>query len=92
MITENSYFDGKVKSIGSELSGEKFTVGVMAPGEYSFGTSTVEVMEIIHGEAVVKLPGMEKKTYGKGEIFRVEKDVEFSLSVKSPASYLCLYK
>ena len=40
MLKNNEYFDGKVKSIGfdSESTGAA-SVGVMAVGEYTFGTA-----------------------------------------------------
>jgi len=92
MINVNEYYDGKIKSIGHSVRGERFTVGVMEEGEYTFGTDTVEIMEIIFGEMDAILPGGEKKTYKKGESFRVEKGVEFTVMIREPVSYLCLYK
>ena len=41
MLNVNEYFDGNVKSVsfqGDELAS---SIGVMAPGEYEFGTSPV---------------------------------------------------
>ena len=44
------------------------TVGVMAKGDYEFGTSTQEIMTVITGKLVVKLPGTsEWKEFGAGE-------------------------
>lgn len=91
MINVNEYYEGKIKSLGNTVKGERFTVGVMEEGEYKFGTDTVEIMEIIFGEMDAILPGGEKKTYRKGDSFRVEKDVEFTVIIKDPVSYLCLY-
>lgn len=91
MTEVNSYYDGKVKSLGNKLDKQPFTVGIMEPGNYSFKTSTVEIMEVVFGEMDVELPGKKIKTFKKGEIFRVEKGEEFKLEIKSPASYLCLY-
>ncbi|MBU1438274.1 MAG: pyrimidine/purine nucleoside phosphorylase, partial [Gammaproteobacteria bacterium] len=44
MFKINQYFDGKVASIA--FAGEQLpaTVGVMAPGDYEFGTSQHEVL------------------------------------------------
>jgi len=91
MINVNEYYEGKIKSLGNTVNGERFTVGVMEEGEYKFGTETVEIMEIIFGEMDATLPGGEKKTYKKGDSFRVEKGVEFIVEIKEPVSYLCLY-
>ena len=58
MLTVNEYFQGNVKSIGLAVDGGKATIGVsVAPGEYEFGTSTVEIMKITAGTLSVKLPG-----------------------------------
>jgi uncharacterized protein YaiE (UPF0345 family) len=91
MTESNSYYDGKVKSLGNKLNNEPFTVGIMESGNYTFKTSTIEIMEVIHGEMNVILPGKENRLFKKGESFRVEKGEEFKLSITSPVSYLCLY-
>ncbi len=92
MIEVNEYYEGKIKSLGNSVKGEKFTVGVMESGEYTFGTNTVEIMEIIFGEMDAILPDGVKKTYKKGDSFQVEKNVDFTVIIKEPVSYLCLYK
>ncbi len=40
MIKENTYFDGGVKSLAFNQSGTDVSVGVMAAGEYTFGTGS----------------------------------------------------
>lgn len=92
MINVNEYYEGKIKSLGNSLKNERFTVGVMEEGEYRFGTDTVEIMEVIFGEMDAILPEGVKKTYRKGDSFQVEKGVEFTVIIKDPVSYLCLYK
>lgn len=92
MLSTNEYFDGKVKSIGFETANGKATVGVMAPGEYAFGTSTVELMTVLSGEMSVLLPGESQwKTYTEGESFRVERDKKFAVKTKVDTAYKCLY-
>jgi hypothetical protein len=44
MFKVNKYFDGKVKSLAFQTADGPATIGVMAAGEYEFGTSTVEIM------------------------------------------------
>ena len=39
MFKMNQYFDGKVASLAFRTATLPATVGVMAPGEYEFGTS-----------------------------------------------------
>ncbi len=57
MFKVNEYFDGKVKSLAFRTAEGPATIGVMAPGEYEFGTSTVEIMTVVSGALTVKLPG-----------------------------------
>ncbi len=93
MFKTNQYFDGNVVSIGLDSAEGTATVGVMAAGEYVFGTSTVEVMTVISGALMVKQPDeTEWKTYKKYESFVVAKDVKFSVKCTEDTPYLCLYK
>lgn len=93
MFKVNQYFDGKVASLALESAEGKATVGVMAAGEYEFGTDTVEIMTVISGELTIKQPGETAwKTYKKFESFQVEKGVKFSVIAKEDTPYLCLYK
>lgn len=93
MFKTNEYFDGRVKSIAFGTSEGPATMGVMAPGEYEFGTSTVEYMTVISGAMVVLLPGeTEWKEYKPFDTFIVPKDTKFRLQIAADAAYLCLYR
>ena len=93
MIKVNEYFNGSVKSLGYETAEGPATVGVMAKGDYEFGTSTKEIMTVVTGKLNVKLPGSaDWKTFNAGDSFTVEKDQKFQLKVEVDSSYLCLYK
>lgn len=93
MFKTNQYFDGNVMSMAFENEEGKATVGIMAPGEYEFGTSTIEYMTVISGEMTVLLPGeTEWKTYKPFDTFMVAKDSKFKLTIKADCAYKCLYK
>ncbi len=93
MFSKNEYFEGKVASLAFESNEGRATCGVMAEGEYEFGTSTIEIMTVVSGEMDVKLPGeVDYKTYKKFESFEVAKDVKFGVRVSADTAYLCLYK
>ncbi len=93
MLQVNEYFEGKVKSIAVDNSNGKATAGVIAPGEFEFGTSTIEYMTVTYGEMDVLLPeSTEWKLYKQGETFKVEKDASFKVKVSEPVSYLCRYE
>jgi len=93
MFKHNEYFDGKVKSIAFAAAECPATVGVMAAGEYEFGTDTVEIMTVISGEMEIKLPDSDAwQTFAAGDQFEVEKNVRFGVRIQTDTSYLCLYK
>ncbi|MGB0663277.1 MAG: pyrimidine/purine nucleoside phosphorylase [Pontibacterium sp.] len=92
MLNVNEYFDGKVKSIGFENAEGKVTAGVMAAGEYEFGTSEDELMKVTSGLLKVKLPGSDSYVdYPAGTEFNVAANQSFQLIVEAPAAYLCYY-
>lgn len=89
----NEYFDGKVKSISFQGESLPASVGVMAPGEYEFGTSQKETMTVVSGELAVCLPGeSEFRAYGSGSSFVVEANQKFQLEVAGDTAYLCTYE
>ena len=93
MLKINEYFDGNVKSISFESPTLPASVGVMAPGEYEFGTSQKETMTVVAGELVVCLPGeADFRPYAAGASFVVEADQKFQLKVASDTAYLCTYE
>ncbi len=93
MFKTNEYFDGQVKSIAFSSKDGPATIGVMAPGEFTFGTSTQEIMRVISGSMDIKLPDSENwQTYNDGDSFTVDKDVSFNVRVNSETAYLCLYQ
>ncbi|MEA2100489.1 MAG: pyrimidine/purine nucleoside phosphorylase [Campylobacterota bacterium] len=94
MIKEaNVYFDGKVVSRTIFLeNGDKQTLGVMQPGEYTFDTDLAEVMEMISGELEIKLPGeTEFKKLNTPESFNVPANSSFDLKIKTVTDYCCSY-
>ncbi len=93
MFKVNEYFDGKVKSLAFTSPEGPATVGVMAPGDYEFGTSSIEIMSVIAGAMDIKLPGTaEWRTVKAGESFEVAANVKFGVRMQVETAYLCLYK
>lgn len=93
MFKTNEYFDGKVKSIAFDASGTPATLGVMAAGEYTFGTSSTEYMTVVSGMMEVALPGQKQsKVYQPNETFVVPAGTSFEVKVEADTAYLCLYK
>jgi uncharacterized protein YaiE (UPF0345 family) len=93
MIKVNEYFDGKVKSLAFASPEGPATLGVMAAGEYEFGTSKKEIMKVISGKLTVRLPGVDSwQDFGEGAVFVVEANKKFQLKVATDTAYLCLYR
>ncbi len=93
MFKTNTYFDGKVVSIAFENSEGIATTGVMAVGEYEFGTSQHETMKVTSGKLQVKLPGADEFVeYGSDTVFEVPANSKFKVKVPIETSYLCWYK
>lgn len=92
MFKVNEYFDGRVRSIAFQGADRPATIGVMAPGEYTFGTSQREEMRVISGALTVRLPGDEAwRTFAAGTSFEVDANASFDVRVTEATAYLCLY-
>ncbi len=92
MLKVNEYFGGKVKSIGFEDSQGPITSGVMEPGDYTFSTSSKELMVIVSGTMTIKRPeDTGWMIFQAGESFAVPANVSFEVKVEGPTAYLCRY-
>lgn len=89
----NVYFEGKVTSRTVLFeNGEKKTLGIMLPGEYTFSTGAKEIMEVLGGSMEVKLPGCDNfVAYTAGQQFVVPSNASFDLIIKEVADYCCSY-
>lgn len=93
MFKINQYFDGQVASIAFQTATLPATVGVMAVGEFEFGTSQKETLTVVSGALTVKLPGASDwKTFNSGDHFIVAANEKFQLKVKQETAYLCTYE
>jgi len=88
----NIYHDGKVTSRTIILEdGSRQSLGIMLPGEYTFGTNEAEIMEMLSGELEIKLPGEDWKTLHTPESFNVGANSSFDLKIKTVTDYCCSY-
>lgn len=93
MIKTNEYFNGNVKSLSLAMSDGPATVGVIAPGEYEFGTSSKEIMSVVAGTLEVLLPGSTSwQKYPQGKAFEVATGQKFKVRAEADVAYLCLYR
>lgn len=90
MLKHNTYFDGKVQSVGFERNGLKATVGVIAAGEYHFNTDAAERMTVVSGQLRAKVTGGEWVTYPAGTYFEILAKSGFDVAAMGgAAAYLC---
>jgi uncharacterized protein YaiE (UPF0345 family) len=90
MLKQNSYFEGKVQSIGFERNARRQTVGVIDIGEFHFGTDAAERMTVVSGELWAKLPGDPAfRPYPAGTSFEVPQKSGFDVLAHAPVAYLC---
>ncbi len=93
MLDVNEYFDGKVKSIALQTATLPATVGVMAIGEYEFGTSQKEVMTVVSGSINALLPGQSQwQQFAQGESFNVDAHQSFQVKISEETAYFCTYE
>ena len=91
-IKHNSYFDSKVQSVESERNGRKFSVGIIAAGEYHFGTDAAERMTVISGMLSAKLDGTDEWiNYPAGTNFEVPSKSGFDVKAAADTAYQCEY-
>jgi purine/pyrimidine-nucleoside phosphorylase len=82
-----------VKSIAFMTPDCPATIGVLAPGEYEFGTSMAEHITVVSGKMNVLLPGETAwKEFRQNDSYIVPKDKKFLLKISSDTAYVCLYK
>ncbi|KIM12777.1 MAG: hypothetical protein KU37_02595 [Sulfuricurvum sp. PC08-66] len=92
-LKANQYFDGNVTSRTITFQdGSVKTLGIMMPGEYTFGTSQHEVMEILAGDVDVRLPNSsEWLKYTENTVFEVPANTSFDVRVHKVTDYCCSY-
>lgn len=90
MLKHNSYFEGKVQSVGFERNGRKATVGVIDVGEFHFGTDAPERMTVTSGELHVRFTkDAAWVVYPAGTYFEIAGKSGFDVKATAPAAYLC---
>ena len=90
MLKHNSYFDGKVQSVGFERNGRWHTAGVIDAGEFHFDTNAAERMTVVSGELWVRLNATtDWRGYPAGTTFEVAAKSGFDVRAHGPAAYLC---
>lgn len=87
----NVYFDGRVTSRELVADGQRMTLGVILPGEYTFPTEEEEEITLYRGDLTVTHPDGTERTYSEGETFTVPADSEFDIETDDVVDYCCVY-
>ncbi|GGD39759.1 UPF0345 protein [Malaciobacter pacificus] len=89
----NIYFDGNVTSRSYVENGVSKSLGIMMPGEYTFGTQKAEHMEIIAGkvEVLIACGDSNWEEVNAGEYFEVPANCSFDIKVLEITDYCCTY-
>ncbi|MET0390573.1 MAG: pyrimidine/purine nucleoside phosphorylase [Polyangiales bacterium] len=90
MLKHNTYFEGRVQSVGFARHGRELTAGVIDQGEFHFGTNAAERMSVVSGELFVRLDGTQEwRHYPAGTVFEVPAKSGFDVRAVQPAAYVC---
>ena len=93
MYEIRKYHGDKVMSLTYEGDKESFSVGILAPGEYGFGSIKEEIFTVTSGMISVNVEGTDGwQEYKTGETFAVPAHRNFSLKVDEVSSYICYYR
>ena len=89
----NVYNEGKLLSHTFFMpNGDKKTAGIVFPGEYEFGTTDAEIMEVIAGVLEARLPGSDEwGKFSAGTSFNIPADSRFGLRCTELSEYVCSY-
>ena len=91
-MKHNSYFEGKVQSLGITTPEGYATVGAIEPGQYTFSTDSEEHLTIIAGSLKVKLPGGSWRLVTRNDSFVVPPQASFDIDAPTDVAYICYYK
>jgi purine/pyrimidine-nucleoside phosphorylase len=89
MLKHNTYFDGGVQSLGFERHGRAQTVGVIAPGTYTFTTGSAERMTVVNGELHARTGQGAWTAYPAGTAFEIPAKTAFEVKASAPSAYWC---
>lgn len=89
----NIYFDGNVTSRKVTFADGSFkTLGIMMPGNYTFGTEQSELMEIMAGSLKYRLKGNNDWiSIVAGGSFTVPANSAFDIEISELVDYCCSY-
>ena len=93
MFELRKYHGDKVMSLTYDDKVQSFSVGIIAPGEYQFGSLKKEIFTVISGKIGFWVEGgKDWTTCDLNETFTVPEGKNFKLTVIETSAYICHYE
>jgi len=93
MYELRKYHGDKVMSLTYDDKMQSFSVGIIAPGEYQFGSLKKEIFTVTSGKIGFWVEDEEGwTTCNTGEEFNIPEHKNFKLTVIETSSYICFYE
>lgn len=93
MYEIRKYHGDRVMSLTVEDESESFSVGIISPGEFQFGSIKKEIFTVTSGVINFWVEDNDTwSTHGKNDMFTVPKHKNFKLKVNETSSYICYYE
>ncbi|MBI4235127.1 DUF1255 family protein [Candidatus Peregrinibacteria bacterium] len=92
MIKHNSYYEGRVQSLGFPTEGGDATSGVLEPGSYNFGVaSRRESIKVVHGVLCDDRTGQLYGALPVPQVLVFNPGEEIEISCEQHVAYVCCY-
>ncbi len=93
MYQLKKYHGDKVQSLTHDDGKLAFSVGIISPGEYEFGSIKKEIFSVTHGSISWWFDGEDNwKTANKEQGFEIHGHKNFKLKVSEVSAYICYYE
>jgi uncharacterized protein YaiE (UPF0345 family) len=91
-INHNSYYEGRVQSLGFPTEHGDATSGVLEPGQYNFGTAhRRETIKVVHGILKDDRTGQQYCAEPTPQVLVINEGEEIKLSCDNHVAYVCYY-
>lgn len=93
MYELRKYHGDRVQSLTYDDDNLAFSVGIISPGEYQFGSIKEEIFTVNYGIISAWMEGNDEwKSYKSGDTFVIPSSKNFSLKVTETSAYICHYR
>ncbi len=92
MYQLRKYHGDRVQSLTYDDGKLAFSVGIISPGEYEFGSMKKEIFTVTHGKIAAWYEGDQWITAHKGDGFEIPSHKNFKLKVEEVSAYICYYE